>query len=311
MEEVTEEISAGPARDEDGKHRVRVSYSEIKAFRDCQLKHWLSYRHRQTPERTGRAADLGTRWHKMQQRLFETIKAGGSVEDAVADMLAEDLNPNAAGSYDELEKMAQLRWMLDGWLQVYPELIKGHRVLSVEQELVFPLPEIHPHVRFYLKVLADVVTAHNGYLWVWDHKSVAKRAGNEKDMDFDDQSGLYLAGYAQTSGMKVGGGIWSYAVTEQLKRKERTLDERFWQLWHRRTEPEMRRILLEAAQTALDAYRRPLAVEPVRSPNPDHCRWMCDHRAECFYARKDDRPVFLRAPFKPDQLPQGAEFVGE
>lgn len=156
-------------------------------------------------------------------------------------------------------------------------------------------------------MLCDVVSFFNGKIWVWDHKSTTKNQKSESDMDFDDQSGLYLAGYAEKTGLKVGGGIWSYAVTEQLKRRERELDERFWQVWHNRNPNECKRILMEAARSAGEAYRLPLDVEPVRSPDPDKCRWRCDHRSACYYARQSDRRVYLRAPFRPDQLPQGME----
>lgn len=295
-----------------GERHIVVSYSELAAWRDCDLKHWLSYRQRQPDQSSFPGTKRGTEWHRIMEQWFNGRKARVSRDVLIDQIVADHFNLNACGSDEERDRQAACRWMFDGFLQQEKALWRGHRILEVEQEAMFPLGYVMidtgERVHIWLKTICDLLTVYDGLLWVVDHKSASKVSKQEKDMAFDDQSGLYLASQGFLRHLKVGGGIWNYAISTQLKTRERTMDERFWQVMHRRSPKEPLRILAEALSDAVDMYSDPLDYEPTRSPHPERCRW-CSHRSECLYARKDDRPVRLVKPVRADWRPEGMNAV--
>lgn len=297
-----------PTRDQGGKPIIQVSYSELKSWRTCQLQHWLNYRQRQ-PGGGSPATRLGTKWHKVMEIYYTEMAAGNSRIDALDRVMVEwPLDPNTWASTEDRDHAKTLQWMLDGFLQVDP--LADAKILTLEQEVFALLPDVNSAVRFRLKAISDAVVHWKGKLWVVDYKSTSRLQGNESDMQFDDQPGLYLWMLSQLyPDQKIGGGRWLYSVTQDTK-KGRELNERFWTVEHSRSAKILEVIAREAAVHAGQAYSMPLEVEPPRSPNPDVCRYMCGFRSECFYARTDARPVFLLPPVKPDQFPEGTGVFG-
>lgn len=307
---------------------IRGSFSEVAAWRFCGMQHWMLYRQRVITGRTGGASGLGTRWHEMAAHWFEAQKGLGTTERAAVVETLRDLIParytNPPYYSEEDEKHSEiLRWMWDGFLdcQDTPSSLyedwSQWQVVATEGEYVVELPRVPGQPKWLtlsIKVIIDLLGRKQGKYWVIDHKSTSKlvRAStSEVDMGFEDQAGIYLWAVRELirQGLlpkgRIGGAIWNYAITAPLKTKERPLEERHWQSFLSRTDKELDMIAFEAAESLLEAYRRPLAVVPPRSPNKDRCRHMCDVRADCFYSRQAGRVPYINGSEKPDQFPAG------
>lgn len=294
---------------------ITVSWSEISAWRKCPLKHWLSYRQRQPEPSSGPAAGLGTVWHLMQEDWYrgrmEAILSGRSIVPLASSVPAQHLTFEPR-SEAEIDQLSTLLWMWDGFL-VNGDPFHDAFILGVEQQWVVPLPRVpgQPRrVRFWLKVKMDLVVRRGRRIIIVDHKSQAKWASPDtlsRDMEIDDQLGLYLYAARKELGVPARNlsACWNYAVTTDLKTHPRDPSQRFWQSWSARTEGALDRLAIEATETAMAAYHRPLQIEPPRHPDKEECRWRCGHRSNCYYARDADRPVQLVEPTRADQAPLG------
>jgi hypothetical protein len=295
---------------------IVVSWSEIQTARACPLKHWLSYRQRQPSERGGRAADIGTVWHLLQQDWYRGRQAGRPIDELATGVPARHLT-YAPTSEAEEHHLSTLLWMWDGFL-LNGDPFADCSVLAVEQEFRVPLPRVPgqpAHVRFWLKSIIDLILQQGNRLLVVDHKSQAKHQSAEtlsRDMDLEDQLGLYLytCKTALRQPARSMSACWSYAVTTDTKKSPRPPEDRFWRAWSARTEAAIWRTALEATETALAAYARPLDVEPPRHPDKEACRWRCDWRDRCYVARDSNRSVRLLPPTREDQAPSGVHREG-
>lgn len=289
---------------------IVVSFSEIAAWRSCPLKHWLDYRQRQ-PGTSGPAADTGTIWHLMMQDWYGGRMAGRSLDLLAIEIPARRLTWNPT-SEAEQNMLGTLLWMWDGWL-LNGDPFPTHTVLGVEHEWRTPLPRVPgqpENVSFTLKTIVDLVLRDmHGRLVLVDHKSQAKHEDAyslSKDMDMDDQLGLYLyAARHRKARARDMSACWSYACTTDLKKTPRPPEQRFWQVWSARTEQAIQATAVEAAESAMDAYARPLQIEPPRHTDKEACRWRCSHRSPCYFARDAGRPVALVEPTRADQAPDG------
>src|SRR5690606_17496323 len=115
-----------------------------------------------------------------------------------------------------------------------------------------------------------------GNIWILDHKS-GRDLPKDKELDLDDQFGLYTWGLRQL-GRRVHGSIHSAARTHRNKdqtRHPQPLHERFARKQIYRTDRELDMLALEAYRLLRLAYSIPIGEAP-RSPNPDTCRWRCE-----------------------------------
>jgi len=279
------------------------------------MRHWLGYRQRQEGKPSGPGAELGTEWHKMQQDWYQGRKDGRPRDELAVEIPGRHTNW-LAGSERDVDLLGTLIWMWDGFLANGDPFLNC-RVDTIEETRYVELPRIPGQpdwVTVMLKVKIDLLVvrpeARFERLIAVDHKSQAKHQSPEalsRDMEMDDQLGLYLFAVRQLSGVRASrlSACWSYAVTTDLKKTPRPPEDRFWLAWSARTDAELDRIGAEATESTLDAYRRPLEVEPPRHPDKEVCRWRCDFRDPCYYARQANRPVRLGPSFKPDQAPAG------
>lgn len=295
---------------------ITVSWSELSAYRTCPMRHWLDYRQRQPRDRTQvNAATLGTRWHSMMQAWYQGRGEGRWPELLAVEVPAAFLTWTPSSDAEQ-DMLSTLLWMWDGFL-LTGDPFADCQVLGVEQEWRTELPRIPgqpANVTFWLKTIVDLVAQRGPRLLVVDHKSQAKHmkpADMTRDMDVEDQLGLYLwtAGEQLNLPAHRMSACWSYACTTDLKKEPRPPEQRFWLAWSARRRAALAVTAREAAETALAAYARPLDVEPPRHTSKDHCRW-CDHRAPCYVGRDRDRPVELQTPTRADQAPKGIHREG-
>jgi hypothetical protein len=258
-----------------------VSYSELDAIRQCGLKAYLAYGERWKPPTTGPALARGSLFHKVMEAHY------------TSGWTARSKNVDAVLGTAELsdEEIALVRWVYEGYVECYG-MDKDWEVLEVEHKVEdwLPMPS-GKRSTFRLKGTIDLLvrdhSAGDG-LWIVDHKT-CKNLPKGKEIDFDDQMGLYVY-LLRHKGIDVRGIIYNACRTDKLKR-EMTMDERFDRILTVRTDRELEIIAAEALTTFRDYYTglqrgSREGVMPPRSPNADTCRWRCSYTEACLSSRK-------------------------
>lgn len=184
------------------------------------------------------------------------------------------------------EEVELLEWMYEGYWDRY-ELDSNWKVLAVEYAGIVPLfGEGGAKTRFRLKAKIDlVVEDERGRLWLVDHKTHATLP-KDKDLDLDDQFGLY-AHVLRQMGRPVFGIIYNTARTKKNIVKTQTLAERFDRYYMTRTDTELDTIAREALATVRTAYNKQANLGE-RHTNTDTCRWRCPYTEACLMGRKTD-----------------------
>lgn len=296
-----------------------VSYSELDAFRQCPLKHFLSYNQRWTlPEREDdHPLTKGTLWHEVMDAHYTTFLEAGpdrnqhtlvDAERRVRALLFGDRG-------DQTELQSLVWWMYRGYVERYGT-DPDWEILGVEVKFQRRLrdPRTGQPSRYLLKGKLDLVVRdkRTGKIWIIDHKSGANLPA-EADLDIDDQFGLY-GWLLKDAGIDVLGTIHNAARTTQNKGdlatdeelaankslKRQTLDQRMKRTFMNRTDEELQSIAKDAWAVAVNAYpeasggrRLPL----YSSPDPRTCQYRCDYLEPHLAARKGRHLLDVMAEF--------------
>lgn len=320
-----------------------VSYSELTTARQCNLKHELAYVERWSKEPApGSPLTKGTVWHAVLEIHYNVIRdwqvnqvrgwIGGAA--GVLDLAKHKVEQFLEDFDEDLADL--IWWMYRGYVDQYGA-DDGWKILAVEHNAVCRLPLLSGRAsQFALKIKIDLIVADitrgKPQVWVVDHKS-GKNLPGDKELDLDDQFGLYTWGL-RSMGKQVFGQLHNAARTQRnrgdfpeivaeydrlkglglkgggAKPVTQTLDERFHRTPMAKTEIELDTLAHEAYQTARDRYRQQAeieharkrasgeprrAIEPPRSTDPDTCRWRCDFTEQCLAGRKGiDLRAFLK-----------------
>ena len=269
-----------------------VSYSELAAFRQCPMKHRLSYVDRWDSDKAKPALDRGTVWDAMMQTHYAGIM-GGQSHEARATQVAEVLQTSGIAD-DDRELLA---WMYDGYVGRYGDDPEWD-TLANQYSAVLPLPDPDDPTKdgpIGLKVKIDRVARlrDTGAIWIWDDKT-GKQQPKPAGLDIDDQFKLYTWALRHT-GRRVAGFMVNHARTEKLKRAMSD-DERF--VRHRlfTTDIELATVALDAARAASEIHR-PDRRE-FSSPNSGlgGCAGWCDYfDAHLSIRRGMDEATAMRA----------------
>lgn len=256
---------------------VVTSWSEIDAFRQCPFKHHLAYRERWQSDADKPALARGTAWHEIMEAHYEGIRNGTDPWGVIGTLL------NIHGEQTEQQEL--LMWMYMGYCELYgKDKDPGWTIKEIEWKGFAPLPNPHGGPsRFMLKVKIDLIAAKRGRLWIWDHKT-ARNLPSDKELDLDDQFGLYIWCMRQL-GYPVAGAIYNTARTQRNK-KPMEMNERFSRVPLSRTDVELDTLAAEAYLSAEKAWVEVQDVLPERTPNTDTCRWKCDFTEACLTGRK-------------------------
>jgi len=262
-----------------------VSFSELDAIRQCELKAHLSYRERWQPEEIAPALSRGRLWHSVME-IHYLNKCDPLVDDPWG-VLAE------AGDTDDAELC---RWMYEGYLECYGD-DPDWEVIAVEQKVEdwLRLPSGR-RSQFKVKGFVDLLVRDHsagGGLFIVDHKS-ARELPKGKQLDFDDQLGIYTW-LLRRQGLDIRGAIHNTARTYKLKRPME-LKERFSRTLTVRSDRELEIMVGEALEKFRVAYK-PRKGLPPRSPDPDRCGWRCPFSEPCLAARKGGDLFELLADF--------------
>lgn len=277
---------------------IIVSFSELDTFRQCPLKHVLGYKERWTQPTKSPALNRGTLWHLVSATHYGYIKECQDAKTPVdSTELAKRVAKVLATCGDERDL---LYWMYDRYVQQYgiEDDPKTQRVLAVEwaDELWLPTDR-GGRSRFKLKVKIDLIVRDSDGIWIWDHKS-CKELPKEKELDIDDQFGLYTF-LLRMRGKEIVGSVHNAARTQRNK-GPMALDASFLRSRMYRTDKELNSIAIDAYRTARAAYS---GYADYSSPDPDRCGWRCDFLSPHLLMRKTGKPSDVILPsfgFKQD-----------
>lgn len=262
---------------------IDVSHSELDALRQCPHKHSLAFRQLWVPPKVSQALGRGITWHKVMEMHYKAIKAGWT------DTRRNKAIVKAIWDSDlDQEQMDLLAWMYDGYVERYGN-DPDWEILGIEEQGRVLLPGVWrvggEDVYFRLNFRLDLVV-QTRYLkpkiWIVDHKS-HKDLPKEKELDLDDQMGLYTWAKHMLD-VPVFGVHYSTTRTYRHK-EERPLDERFGRIPLFRNQTELNTIAWEAAQHFARGYDY-AENEAPRSPDSERCRWRCPFTEPCLAGRK-------------------------
>lgn len=284
---------------------IIVSYSELDTFRQCPLKHMLSYDQRWTkPKPLDSALGKGSLWHLVMEDHYGVIKAAqdavgrtgripatdhGAVLAAAREVVMMRLWDGQAGRwYSDVHDL--VAWMYDGYVEMYG-VDSDWRILGIEHQIITPLrAENGRRTRYHLKAKIDLVVYVRslGVRAVVDHKSGANLP-TQMDLEIDDQFGLYQWAMKEV-GRPVDLTLHSAARTQRNK-SFMALDTRMSRTYLNRSDIELKNIALDAYQVARSAHP-PKGERRTRysSPDPRQCGWKCDFKEPHLLMRKGRNP---------------------
>jgi len=286
-----------------------ISYSEADAYRQCPLKHLITYKERwKKPVLPGSALSRGSLWHQVMEVHYGVIMAaytgsGRVPKNRHGKVLADAwqavrpyLFDSQSGAQDE--DQVKVQWMYEGYVE-YWGVDDGWQILAMEYPFELALPDYDGNDSPYaMKGKIDIVAVdlETGGTWIWDHKSGANLP-TQKSLEIDDQFGGYTWAMNKL-GMPVVGSMHNAARTTMNKgdlpgailngtTKKQTLDQRFSRTFLNRTKQEQKNVALDFFAVAANAYPVDGASRPVySSPNPDSCKWKCDIKDVHLLARQ-------------------------
>lgn len=267
-----------------------VSYSEVDTYRQCRLKHQLSYQERWRAEEEAEALTRGTLWHTIMEIHYSACKARregdrrafGRSKEQIMRLLYDPVT----GAQSEMQEL--LEWMYRGYVELYgadPEW----EVVAIEQRFEVWLPTARgTRSTFKLAGTADLIVrdfSAGGGLWIVDHKT-CKNLPKGKDLDMEDQTGIYTWLMRQGLGLDIRGAIYNFARTQKLKTREMGMDERFKRPLTVRVDKELDTMVGEIYQLMREAYGPRETEFAPRSPDGERCGWKCSFTEPCLAARK-------------------------
>lgn len=280
---------------------IIVSYSELDTYRQCPLKHHITYGQRWTkPPKEGGALHKGNLWHSVMETHYRTIKAWQDVHDgkspAVGSKDETDLLRDCAdlinfnllfdqrtGAQDDVQELVS--WMYEGYIQNY-RLDAQWKIVGIEHAVRTPLLDARGRkTRYHIKAKLDLIVQErfSGHLWVIDHKS-GKDLPTQMDLEIDDQFGLYCWILRQL-GRPVMGAIHSANRTQRNK-SPMSLDQRMSRTYLNRGETELTNLAYDAYEVARAAHPpKGGRVARYSSPDPRQCGWKCDIKEPHLIAR--------------------------
>ena len=284
------------------------SYSEIDCARQCLHKHELAYKERWREPSVGPALARGTLAHEVLAAHYTSLKE--TQGSGMGDPERLDLCVNAALAVLEEAKrdgadpetVELVGWIYAGYIEYYGT--DPHwTILAVEtNDLVWLPTATGGRSRFQLKLKADLVVRQDNRIWIVDHKT-GKDLPTGKQLDIDDQFGLYTWGYHQL-GKDVFGSLHNAMRTQRNKdqtKNPQTLESRMTRTRLTRTPDELDTVAVEAYRTLRRAHSLKIG-EAERSPNTDTCRWKCSFTEACLFGRKglDERRMLADMGFVQD-----------
>jgi RecB family exonuclease len=280
-----------------------VSNSEVETYRQCRLKHQLSYIEKWRTDEQHPALSRGTLFHAVMEAHYGTLKmmrdtlekengCGVVLDTASQIWLAVYPLLYDADSGAQTEEQELVEWIYRGYVEHY-DSDSNWEILAIELPMEEPLDD---HGEFSLAGTVDLIVrdrSGGGGIWIVDHKTCKDLP--KKDFDLEDQTAIY-AHLLKKKGIDVRGAIYNHCRTYKLKTREMDMDERFKRQRTVRTDYELETCAREALELMVEAYDRHkdfvaadgtvIPYDAPRSPNGDTCNWKCGFTEACIAGRK-------------------------
>jgi RecB family exonuclease len=288
-----------------------VSNSEVDTYRQCRLKHQLSYIERWRTDDEVEALARGTLFHLVMERHYGVLR--GWRKDPVPDMTLGEAAWLTVSPllYDDkghqTDRQELVEWIYRGYVDYYGQ-DEDWEIVAVEVPLDFELPNPNGGPsEFRLAGTADLVVrdrSAGGGLWIVDHKTCKDLP--KKDFDLEDQTAVYSY-LLKRAGYDIRGAIYNHCRTYKLKTRMMDFDERFKRSITVRGEQELETCAQEVYELMEEAYdghdRRAARAEhsftdgeginvvhqlydAPRSPDGERCGWKCGYTEACIAGRK-------------------------
>lgn len=260
-----------------------VSNSQLQAFEQCELKWWARYVARLSPPEKSLRLDIGSAWHEIlryyRQALILTDHDPGEAHEAARFAMSNIRELVPGIDRDELAA-ERLPWMLEGYLEAYPDDHERFEYLAVEYELLVPLGDSGVDFGAYIDYVKR--DRRSGRVIAGDTKTAGGKDLSKEawgmEVTFSAQFMRYAAGLTAEGTYKPRRFEWDSARTDKLKR-DMLLSERY-----ARVGPHVSAAAMDAAwdRTILTAKR--LVALRETNPgendvltNPSFCApWNCD-----------------------------------
>lgn len=274
---------------------LTCSHSELDTYRQCRLKHQLTYIERWRTDEEAEALTRGTLFHSVMEehyRMIQLCQMTVTAPDAAALYAAVGHLLYDRETGQQTERQALVEWIYKGYVDLYG-IDRNWKIRAVEMPMDEPLVGRDGlSTEYRLAGTVDLLVEDwsiDGGLWLVDHKT-CKNLPRQKDFDMEDQTGIY-AYLLSRQGYDIRGAIYNHCRTMQLKR-EMTPEDRF--LRHRtvRTIQELETMAVEAMELMQEAYenhgRRAQGgvYDAPRSPDGERCGWKCNLTEACLVGRK-------------------------
>ena len=281
---------------------MTVSYSEIDTYRQCALKHQLSYveRWRLPDGQEAEALQRGTLFHSVMEKHY------GMLKETNGETTAEDLFLAVApllyveGTGAQSERQELVEWMYRGYVDLY-QLDPDWEIIGIEVPFTAPMYDYNGNESpIHLSGTADLIVKDHsagGGLWIVDHKT-CKNLPRGKDFDMEDQTAIYTFLMKQ-AGWDIRGAIYNHVRTYKLVRPMEP-SERFKRTLTVRGDRELLTMVAEAEDQMRNGYfheavgvsqaridgdpMRPL--DAPRTPDGERCSWKCGYTEACLAGRK-------------------------
>lgn len=266
-----------------------VSYSELDTYRQCRLKHQLSYLELWDQDETPAPLARGTLFHSvMEEHYRSTQELGLGARNAMQRVLSVPDLLQEEGTASQTDEQMLVEWVYRGYVERYAEQDEQWKIVAIEQPVDSWLPTSRG-TRSMVKLAgtADLIVrdqSAGGGLWVVDHKT-CRYLPKGKDLDLEDQTGIY-AWLLRKHGFNIRGAIYNHCRTNKLKTRELEMDERFKRSMTVRTDTELETVAVEAYELMMEAYRKRQRQDAPRSPDSERCGWKCSFTEACLVGRK-------------------------
>lgn len=271
---------------------MRVSNSEIQAFKRCRRKWWLGHvrRLRLRRQDVQRPRDVGNLVHNVLDTYYGAGMNALAAEARFAE-LATEMRETFPGDEDVQWVVDTSRIMLEGYLEWVTEtgIDVGLEVVAPEAQLEVALPGYESKLVGKLDLrVHDHTTDRSGFL---ENKTVGNFADREKTADIDEQLMMYHLLELLADVDSPPETATSLVFLNMIRRTKRTRQAKppfFKRITVHHNLGEMRsfyvRVLaevrdIEAARRRLEFGDPPLSVV-YPSPNKN-CSWDCDFRRVC------------------------------
>jgi len=207
-----------------------LTYSALKAFRNCRRMYDLRYNRGLVPLEEDDALALGAMFHACLERWYKRA-ADASTEQVIAEIL-DFIDGSYPGHLtdDRQRKNRHLaRAMFLAYTEKYPS--EDFSIVAVERE--FNVPIINPDTdcasrTFVMRGKADAVVVKDGQYFILEHKTAsAIDGGYIERLPMDFQVTLYSDYIGQEMNIKVAGVIYDVIAKAQIRQGKGETEEEF------------------------------------------------------------------------------------